>query len=123
MDIWLVAAMCLVGALAYRSATYIFKAVRDRFPARVAMPFSRGPAHAFLTFYVIAGLPIAFLNGYLIRLSWIDCLVVGVGTWLGMLVSIFVARRFNPAFQFYFFASVSLIWLCADLVAAVARSR
>jgi hypothetical protein len=42
------------------------------------MPFSRGPAHAFLKFYVIAGLPIAFLNGYLIRLSWLDCFVVGV---------------------------------------------
>jgi hypothetical protein len=40
-----------------------------------------------------------------------------------MLFSILVTRRFNPALQFYLFASTSLIWLCADLVAAVIRSR
>lgn len=122
---WIVAItiIIIVGALGYRSATYIYGQVRGGFAARLAIEFSRKPAWAFLELYVIAGLPLAFLNGYLLRLSWIDCVVVGIGTWIGMLASVSLARRFNPVIQFYLFASVSLIWLIVDACAAIFRAN
>lgn len=107
----------LVGAIAYRSATYILSQIRGGYAARLALTF-RGPAGALLSLYVIVGLPIAFLNGFLLRFSWIDCVIVGAGTWIGMLVAIIFARRFNPIFQFYFFAGLNLVWLCVNIVVA-----
>jgi hypothetical protein len=121
MQIVAIIIMIIVGALAYRSASYIFREAQGGFAARLAVTFSRSPAREFLTFYVIAGLPLAFVNGFLLRLSWIDCLIVGIGTWVGALASILVARRFNPVFQFYFFAGVSLVWLIVDAGVAIVR--
>lgn len=121
MQIVTITLMIIAGALAYRSASYIFREVQGGFAARLAVTFSRSPAREFLTFYVIAGLPLAFVNGFLLRFSWTDCLVVGIGTWVGMLASIAVARRFNPIFQFYFFAGISLVWLIVDAGAAIFR--
>lgn len=111
MYVWLIAAMIIVGALAYRSATYIFSQIRAGYSARLAVRFRQSPARQFLTFYVIAGIPLAFLNGFLLRLSWIDSVIVGIGTWAGMLASIAVARRFDPTVQFFLFAGVNLVWL------------
>ena len=121
MNPWLIASMIVVGALAYRGASYIFSQIRRGDSARLAVMFSQGPARHFLMFYAITGLPLAFINGFLLRLSWIDCVVVGVGTWISMLVSTSVARRFNPALQFFFFGGISLLWLAADLILAVSR--
>jgi hypothetical protein len=121
VQVWLIVSMIIVGALAYRSATYIFGQIRGGSSARLAVRFSQSPARQFLTFYVIAGLPLAFLNGYLLRLSWIDSVVVGIGTWIGMLASIALARRFDPTVQFFLFAGANLIWLAVDLIAAVLR--
>lgn len=118
---WLVAAMVLVGALAYRSATFVYGSIARNDSARLTVTFTHGKPWAlrFLKFYVIVGLPLAFLNGYLIRLSWIDCIVVGVGTWVGMLAAIFfTGRRFNPILQFYVFAVATIAWLLVDAVRA-----
>lgn len=123
MQIGLIAAMIVVGALAYRSATYIYREIQGGFAGRLAVQFSRSPARLFLTVYVIAGLPLAFLNGYLLRLSWIEGVIVGIGTWIGMLLSIRLARRFNPTLQFFLFSAVNLIWLAFDLVVAVTQER
>jgi hypothetical protein len=122
MNPWLIAAMIVVGALAYRGASYIFSQIRRGDSARLAVMFSQNPGRHFLTFYVIVGLPLAFINGFLLRLSWIDSVIVGVGTWIGMLVSTAVARRFNPVLQFFFFGTISLLWLAADLILAVSRN-
>lgn len=108
--------MIVIGALAYRSATFIYMELREGFAVRKSMAFSSNVARRFLIFYVISGIPLAFLNGYLLRLSWMDCLVVGGGTWLGMLASIALTRRFNPVFQFFLFATASLLWLGFDAV-------
>jgi hypothetical protein len=113
--------LIIVGALAYRSATYIYGQIRGGYSARLAVAFSHSPVKEFLTLYVIAGLPLAFLNGFLLRFSWVDCLVVGVGTWVGMLVLIAVARRFNPVKQFYAFAGVTFFWLVVDIIRAFDR--
>lgn len=123
MDVWLIVSMIIVGALAYRSATYISSQIHGGHSARLAVRFSQSPARQFLTFYVIAGLPLAFLNGFLLRLSWIDSAVVGIGTWIGMLASIAVARRFDPILQFFLFAGVNLIWLALNLTALIWRER
>jgi hypothetical protein len=117
MYVWLIVIMIIVGALAYRSATFIFSQVRGGHSARLALSFSQSPARQFLMFYVIAGLPLAFLNGYLLRLSWVDRVTVGIGTWVGMLASIAIARRFDPTLQFFLFGSVNLIWLVFNLTA------
>lgn len=119
---WLVAGMIFVSAFAYRSASFIHRTIRSGGSARLAITFSGKPAAAFLTSYVIAGLPLAFVNGYLLRLSWMDCLLVGVGTWLGMLTAIFFSRRFNPVLQFYVFGGASVVWLIVDLVRAVSKA-
>lgn len=121
MEVWPIVAMIIVGALAYRSATYIFSQINGGHSARLAVRFSQSPARQFLTFYVMAGLPLAFLNGYLLRLSWIDSAVVGIGTWIGMFASIAVARRFDPTLQFFLFAGANLVWLAVNLIAAVLR--
>lgn len=107
--------LIVIGALASRSATFIYGQIRGGFAARLALAFARDPARFFLQFYVLAGLPLAFLNGYLLQRSWIDCLLVGIGTWIGMLASIALARQFNPVLQFYLFASVSLVSLIVDV--------
>jgi hypothetical protein len=120
MQIFTMIVMIIVGALAYRSASYIFSEVQGG-SVRLGMAFSRGPARKFLTFYVIAGLPLAFVNGFLLRLSWIDCVVVGIGTWVGMLASITLARRFNPVVQFWTFGGVTVVWCVADIVRAFTR--
>jgi hypothetical protein len=122
MQIVAMIVMIIVGDFAYRSATYIYSQVQGGFAARLAVTFSRSPAREFLTFYVIARLPLAFINGFLLRFSWIDCAVVGIGTWICMLASIALARRFNPVIQFYLFASVSLIWLVVDACASIFRT-
>ena len=113
--------MIVIGALANRSATYIYREIQGGFAARLAIAFQYGPARAFLTFYVIAGLPLAFANGLLLRFSWVDCIVVGIGTWVSMLASIALARRFNPVIQFYLFTGASLLWLLVDAVRAFAH--
>ena len=110
--------MIVVGAIAYRSATYIFNQIRGGYAARLALTF-RGPARVLLNLYVVAGLPVAFLNGFLLRFSWRDCIIVGVGTWTGLLVAIFFGRGFNPVFQFYVFAGLNLLWLCVNVIEAM----
>jgi hypothetical protein len=111
--------MIVVGAIAYRSATYIFNQIRvGGYAARRLAVTFRGPARSLLNLYVVAGLPIAFLNGFLLRFSWRDCIIVGVGTWTGLLVAIFFGRGFNPVFQFYVFAGLNLVWLCVNVIEA-----
>jgi hypothetical protein len=121
MRIATIIVLIIIGALANRSAGYIYREIQGGFAVRLAIAFPRGTPRAFLTFYVIAGLPIAFVNGLLLRFSWIDCVVVGVGTWVSMLASIVLARRFNPVIQFYLFAGSSLLWLIVDAVRAFSR--
>jgi hypothetical protein len=121
MWIAIIVVLIVVGALAYRSATYIFGQVQNGYSARLAVTFSRSPARQFLPFYVIAGLPLAFVNGFLLRLSWIDCVVVGIGTWVGMLVSIAAARRFNPVIQLWMFGGATVVWCAVDIVRAFTR--
>jgi hypothetical protein len=111
--------MIVVGALAYRSATYIFGEIRGGFAARLAIAFRGRLAREFLKLYVITGLPIAFVNGFLIRFSWIDGVIVGIGTWIGTFAAILLARRFNPVIQFYFFAGVNLVWLGVNAIASI----
>jgi hypothetical protein len=67
-------------------------------------------------------LPLAFLNGFLLRLHWLDSLIVGIGTWLGALVLISVTGRFNPVRQFYLFAGINLVLLAANAAAAWSRA-
>jgi hypothetical protein len=110
--------MIVVGAIAYRSATYILNQIQSGNAARLALTFS-GPTHVLLNLYVVAGLPVAFLNGFLLRFSWRDCVIVGVGTWTGLLVAIFLERGFNPVFQFYVFAGLNLVWLCVNVIGAM----
>jgi hypothetical protein len=121
MYVWLIVIMIIVGSLAYRSASYIFSQVRGGYSARLALRFSQSPARQFLMLYVIAGLPLAFLNGYLLRLSWVDSVTVGIGTWVGMLASI--ARRFDPTLQFLLFGGVNLIWLVVNATALIWGDR
>jgi hypothetical protein len=118
---WRIVIMIIVGALAYRSATYILSEIRGGFAARLAIKFRRRLAREFLNLYVIVGLPIAFVNGFLLRFSWIDGAIVGIGTWIGTLAAIMLARRFNPVIQFYFFAGVNLTWLDVNVIAAFYR--
>src|ERR1039457_5907221 len=82
--------------------TMLAKNLLGGFAARLAIRFRRRLAREFLNLYVIAGLPIAFVNGFLLRFSWIDGAIVGIGTWIGTFAAIMPARRFNPVIQFYF---------------------
>jgi hypothetical protein len=118
---WLIGALILIGALANHAATYIYREVRDGRSPRLGMRFSQPPARQLLLFYVIAGLPIAFLNGLLLRFSWADCLIVGIGTWLGMLALIALSDRFRPVPQFFLFAGISIAWMLTDIGRALAR--
>jgi hypothetical protein len=112
-----------MGGLASRSASYIHIAVRDGSPPRLALQFLRRPTQLLLLrLYVIAGIPLAFLNGFLLRLSWIDSVIAGVGTWAFMLLSIRLARRFNPTVEFFTFGAVSVLWVAVNLAATILRA-
>ena len=104
-----------VGVIAYRGATSIFGAVAKNESARLTVLLSRIPgALAFLQFYVIVGIPLAFANGYLLRLSWIDCLIVGISTWVGTLAAGFFGGRLVAIPQFLLFSVATLVWLIVD---------
>jgi hypothetical protein len=93
------AILILVGSIAYRGASSLAYSVSHGELLRVPIAFSRPPGRTIVQLYVIAGLPLAFLNGLLLHLSWMEGLAVGVGTWAGMLLCN-VVLRFNPAVQF-----------------------
>lgn len=112
----------LIGALANRSATYLASEIRSGYSARLAAHFMQPARREFLKIYVILALPLAFLNGFLLRLHWLDSLIVGIGTWLGALLLISVTRRFNPVRQFYVFAGLNLVLLAANVSAAWSRA-
>lgn len=106
------ALLCLIGGLAMRAASYLQSGQSARATVRIRMM----PGGQFiLTWYVILAFPLAFANGYLLRLSWIDCIIVGAGTWLCMALSIALTRRFNPVLQFLLFASAGAVWLVVDI--------
>ena len=117
--------MIVVGALAYRSATYIFGEIRGGFAARLAIAFRGRLAREFLKLYVITGLPIAFVNGFLIRFSWIDGVIVGIGTWIGTFAAILLARRFNPVILFCWREPCMVRGQrdCIDLLGRLKRAR
>jgi hypothetical protein len=113
----------LIGALANRSATYLASEIGNGHSARLAVQFTQPARREFLKIYVMLALPLAFLNGFLLRLHWLDSLIVGIGTWLGALALISITGRFNPARQFYVFAGLNLVLVGANLTAAVSSLR
>jgi hypothetical protein len=114
---WQVGVMILIGALAFRSAWFIMRASQRAEGIRAAVILR--PYAGLAKWYVILGFPLAFVNGYLIEFSWIDCVAVGIGTWLIALVSIMLARSFNSALQFLIFGAVNVGWLIFNVVRAV----
>jgi len=81
---WQIGVMILIGALAFRSASFITRASQRAEGIRSAVTLR--PYAGLAKWYVILGFPLAFVNGYLIEFSWIDCVVVGIGTLLITLV-------------------------------------
>jgi hypothetical protein len=109
------AVLISVSVIAYRDATSIFKCLVNQDSARLAVMVSgiQG-AIAFLKFYVIVGIPLAFLNGYLLRDSWIDCLISGIGTWVGTLAVAFLGGRTVFVSRFFIASIATLVWLAVD---------
>ena len=61
-----------------------------------------------LQIYLYAAIPIAIFNGYSID-GWLGMFIVGIGTWVGMLIANLILR-FNPTLQFFLFGSVNISW-------------
>jgi hypothetical protein len=116
-SMWQVGVMILIGALAFRSASFITRASQGAEGIRAAVTLR--PYAGLSKWYVILGFPLAFVNGYLIEFSWIDCVAVGIGTWLITLFSIMLARSFNSVLQFLIFGAVNVGWLIFNVVRAV----
>lgn len=85
---------------------------------QIPLAFMRPPGRTIVHVYMVAAIPIALANGYLLDLSWLDCIVAGIGTWLGMLIAN-VVLRFNEILQFLGFGAVNLGWLAFNIHRAV----
>jgi hypothetical protein len=105
--------LCVAGGLAICAASYIKRGESARAAVRIGM---MPGGNLILQWYVILAFPLAFANGYLLRQSWLDCVIVGAGTWLCMMVSIALTRRFNAVFQFFLFSGITVLWLITDVV-------
>ena len=112
--------LIIVGSFAIRGASSLAHTLTQYGVSDVPLFFSGPPGSTIVSLYVLAALPLAFLNGFLLRFSWVDCTIVGIGTWLGMLISN-VLFRFNLAVQFMVFGFVNLTWLIVNVVRTLGR--
>jgi hypothetical protein len=112
--------LIIVGSFAIRGASSLAHTLTQYGVPDVPLFFSGPPGSTIVSLYVIAAFPLAFLNGFLLRFSWGDCAIAGIGTWLGMLISN-VLFRFNPAIQFMVFGFVNLIWLIISVLRTLGR--
>ena len=103
-------ALIFVGSIAFRGAATIASNIGRGDFLSVPFFFGEPAGRKLVEFYVLAALPVAFLNGFLLHFSWQESVVVGVGTWIGMLFATFFLR-FNPIGQFWFFGIANLVWL------------
>lgn len=110
--------LIIVGSFAFRGASSLAHTLAYNGALDVPLFFSGPLGSTIVSLYVTAALPLAFVNGFLLHLSWVDCAIAGIGTWLGMLISN-VLFRFNPAIQFLVFGFGNLTWLIVNIVNVV----
>jgi len=111
-------ALIVVGALAFRGACMLMYNIVSGNVLEVPLAYMHPPGKTIVHLYMVAAIPIALVNGYMLDFSWLDCIVAGVGTWLGMLLAN-VALRFNEVLQFLVFGMVNLGWLGFNIYRAV----
>ena len=111
-------ALIIVGALGFRGACKIMHNVVTMRASLVPPALMVPPGRNIVHIYMVAAIPVAFLNGYLLNHSWVDCVLVGFGTWAGMLVAN-ILFRFSEIFQFFIFGLVNLCWLTVNIYRAL----
>jgi len=110
--------LIVVGAIAFRGACILMHNIVSGNVLQVPLAYMQPPGKTIVHIYMVAAIPIALVNGYLLDFSWIDCILAGVGTWLGMLIAN-VVLRFNEVLQFLGFGTANLGWLGFNIFRAV----
>ena len=108
------ALIIIIGALAFRGAAKMTYSLLNG--ARQAVPyyFNSKIGFKFIQTYLFIAIPLAIYHGYVIN-GWIGLFVIGIGTWLGMLVAnIFL--KFNPAVQFLLFGLINIVWTIYNVI-------
>lgn len=110
-------ALIIVGSLGFRGACKIMHNIVEMRALHVPPVLMVPPGRAVVHIYVVAAIPIAFLNGYLLSHSWVDCVIAGFGTWVGMLLAN-TLLRFSELLQFYVFGLANICWLALNVFRA-----
>lgn len=98
----------IVGAIALRGAYSLIHSHIHRERTKIPYYFQGKAGFKILELYTVVAIPIALANGYMVY-SWVGMLMVGLGTWLGMLLANIILR-FNPALQFTLFGLINIAW-------------
>ena len=104
----------IIGALAFRGVSSMTHSYINRDFLSLPLFFSSKAGFNILQTYLFVAIPIALFNGYAMN-GWIGMLIIGVGTWLGMLVAN-ILLRFNPILQFILFGLINIIWTIYNIV-------
>ncbi|HPO68201.1 MAG TPA: hypothetical protein PLE40_00395 [Candidatus Pacearchaeota archaeon] len=98
----------IVGALAWRGANSLAFSYLNKEFLSLPLFFTTEKGFKIAMMYSYAAIPLALINGFILN-SWLGLLIVGLGTWIGMLIANLILR-FNPALQFFLFGFINIIW-------------